>query len=341
MTMAVTSVAARMPAEWERHERCLMGWPTRAELWRHHLDDAKRDYAAIARAIADYEPVWMLALPANADEARRVCGSDVEVVEIELDDSWLRDTGPLFVRLPDGELAGVDFEFNGWGGKYRPFDADARLAAAVLERLDLPRRPGGCVLEGGAITVDGEGTLITTESVLRHPARNPGMSRHELELILGPALGVERVIWLADGLAEDRDTDGHVDNVCHFIAPGRVLVQTAPDVDAPNHAILEANREVLHAARDARGRALEVLELPHLPYLPDAEPPIVVPYLNFYLANDAVIVPVTGAADDARALELIGRALPDRAVVSVPGTILARGGGGVHCITQQQPAVAP
>jgi agmatine deiminase len=193
------------------------------------------------------------------------------------------------------------------------------------------------VLEGGAITVDGEGTLITTDSAVLNDNRNPGRTRAEISSLLGAHLGAREVIWLESGLIEDRDTDGHVDNICHFVAPGRVLAQTEPDPDKPNHARLQANAERLRASVDAAGRQLEVTELPYLPYLPDRRP-TVVPYLNFYLANGAVIVPVTGIADDERALELIGAALPGRDVVPVPGATLARGGGGVHCVTQQVPA---
>jgi agmatine deiminase len=326
----------RMPPEWEPHERCLMAWPARTELWGERLEDAKRDYATIAAAIARFEPVLMLAPPGEVADARDRCGAGVNVIDFELDDSWTRDTGPLIVRSETGELIGVDFEFNGWGGKYVPYDHDATLAARVLELLGIPRQPVNCVLEGGAITVDGEGTLITTEPAVLNDNRNPGLSAADVTSLLRSNLGAQKVVWLESGLIEDRDTDGHVDNVCHFIAPGRVLVQTEPDPDRANHARLQANLKQLRATTDASGRTLEVTELPYLPYLPD-ELPTVAPYLNFYLANGAVIVPVTGHVDDEPALELIGAALPGREVVPVPGATLARGGGGVHCITLQVP----
>ena len=325
-----------MPAEWEPHERCLMAWPARESLWGEHLARARADYAVVARAIAAHEPVLMFARAPDAAGAREACPG-VEVQALELDDSWMRDTGPLFVRGPGGELAGADPQFNGWGGKYVPFDRDAAIAARVLERLGVVRRPLPLVLEGGAITVDGDGTLITTESVMLHPDRNPGISREQIEAILREHLGAERVIWLAGGLVEDRDTDGHVDNVCHFLAPGRVLVQTCRDPSDPDAAVLGENLERLRAARDARGRRLEVVELPFLPRLEGVRPPVAVPYTNLYLANGAAIVPVAGGEDDEPALALLARALPERRVVAVPGATLARGGGGVHCITQQQP----
>jgi agmatine deiminase len=326
-----------MPAEWEPHARCLMAWPARAELWGAELAGAERDYAAVAAAIARHEPVLMLVRPEAAARARALCGPGVEVAGAELDDSWLRDTGPIFVRRPDGTLAGVDFEFNGWGEKYVPYAADAALARRVLELLGVPRVAAGFVLEGGAVGVDGEGTLVTTESALLHPSRNPSLSRADVEARLERYLGATRVIWLAGGLVEDRDTDGHVDNVCHFLAPGRVIVQTAPDPASPNHATCAENVRRLRAVRDARGRELEVVEMPDLPHVPGCDPPVAAPYLNFYLADGAVVVPVTGAPGDAAALALLGAALPGREVVPVPGALLARGGGGVHCITQQQP----
>ncbi len=326
-----------MPAEWEPHARCLMAWPARSELWGAELGRAERDYAAIARAIAAREPVLMLARADARERARNLCGDGVEVAVVPLDDSWMRDTGPIFVRAADGRLVGVDFDFNGWGEKYVPYAADAELARRALELVGVPRVEAGFVLEGGAIGVDGEGTLVTTESVLLHPSRNPGLARAALERLLAEHLGAEVVIWLAAGLVEDRDTDGHVDNVCHFIGPGRVIVQTVTDPANPNHATCVENVRRLRAARDARGRPLEVVEMPHLPYLPGCDPPVVAPYLNLYLAGGAVVVPVTGASTDAAALALLREVYADREVVAVPGATLARGGGGVHCITQQQP----
>ena len=331
-----------MPAEWERHERCLMGWPSRVALWGELLDQARADYATIASAIAEFEPVTMLARPVDVEEARARCAGAVEVVALPLDDSWLRDTGPIFVRDAEGHLCGVDFRFNGWGEKYVPYDDDAALAARVLELLGVPRVAGDCVLEGGAIDVDGQGTLITTEQVLLNANRNPGVGREELAETLRLLLGAEHVIWLGRGLVEDRDTDGHVDNICHFVAPGRVVAQTVADPAHPDWLICAENLDLLRRSRDAAGRELEVIELGVLPVLAGSDPPVAAPYTNFYLANDAVIVPVTGEDGDAdaQALGVLAGAVPGREVVPVPGATLARGGGGVHCITQQVPVAA-
>ena len=321
-----------MPAEWAPHERTLMGWPARADMWEAHFAQAKADYARIADAIAAFEPVLMAASPAQVQEARSACGAGVEVVAIPLDDSWVRDSGPIFVVDGAGRRVGVDFGFNAWGEKFHPFADDAAYAERVLAHLGEERTAAPLVLEGGSIAVDGAGTLLTTEQCLLHPSRNPGLSREEIETALVEWLGVERVVWLGQGLVEDLDTDGHVDNCAAFLGPGRVLVQTVADEANPNWPACRQN-----VAR-ARAAGLEVVELPLLPYVEHAGPATVVPYTNFYVCNGAVIVPVGGAETDAEALAWLGELWPGREVVPVPGTSLAHGGGGVHCITQQVPA---
>ena len=322
----------RMPPEWAPHERTIMCWPARDGMWGERFARAQADHAAVANAIAAFEPVLMAADPRFAAEARRQCGSGVDVVEIPLDDSWARDSGPIFVRDGD-ERAGVQFGFNGWGEKYAPFDADARFATRVLEHLGAPRRDAThLILEGGSITVDGEGTLITTEQCLFEEHRNPRLSREEIEAELRAQLGAERVIWLGLGLVEDHDTDGHVDNICAFVAPGKVVLQTVTDEAAEN---FEHCRENARRLADA---GLEVVELPWLPYVPGEEPAVVVPYLNFYICNGGLIVPTRGEETDDEALALIASLYPGREAVAVPGETLALGGGGVHCITQQVPA---
>jgi len=323
-----------MPPEWAPHERTLMGWPARGEMWAEHFAQAKADYAEIANAIAAFEPVLLAASPAQVEEARAACGAGVEVVAIPLDDSWVRDSGPIFVTGgADGRRLGVDFGFNAWGEKFHPYADDAAYARRVLDHLGEERAQAPLILEGGSIAVDGAGTLLTTEQCLLHPSRNPDLDRGAIEAALIEWLGVERVVWLGQGLVEDHDTDGHVDNVAAFLGPGRVLVQTVADEANPNW---ESSRENVERARAA---GLEVEELPLLPYVEHDGPPTVVPYTNFYVCNGAVIVPVGGAETDADALERLAALWPGREVVPVPGTTLAHGGGGVHCITQQVPAV--
>jgi agmatine deiminase len=303
-------------------------------MWKEHFADAKAEHAAVANAIADFEPVTLVAAPSQLEEARAAVSGAVEVVAIAIDDSWARDSGPIFVVGGDRRRAGVHFGFNAWGEKFTPYDDDAAFGARVLEHLGEERIDAtDFVLEGGSIAVDGEGTLITTEQCLLDPNRNPSLDRGAIEEQLRSRLGVERVVWLGRGLVEDGDTDGHVDNICAWISPGRVLLQMVASEEDPNHANCVENAARLRAA------GIEVVELTALPRVADAPEPTVVPYVNYYVANGALIVPVTGAETDAEALRLLESLYPGRQAVPVPGTTLALGGGGVHCITQQVPAV--
>ena len=323
-----------MPAEWAPHERTLMCWPARGTMWGEHFAGAKAEHAAVANAIADFEPVTLVAAPAQAEEARAAVSGAVEVVGIPIDDSWARDSGPIFVLEDGGSRAGVHFGFNAWGEKFAPYDHDAALGARILEHLGEERIDAtDFVLEGGSIAVDGEGALITTEQCLLDPNRNPTLDRDAIEARLRDRLGVSQVVWLGQGLVEDDDTDGHVDNICAWISPGRVLLQTVASEDDPNFANCAENAGRLRAA------GIEVVELTALPRVAGAPEPTVVPYVNYYVANGALIVPVTGAETDGEALALLEELYPGRQAVPVPGTTLALGGGGVHCITQQVPAV--
>jgi agmatine deiminase len=308
-----------------------MGWPCRVELWGETMEQARADYAAVANAVAAFEPVTMIANPgADAALARAACASGVEIVELALDDSWLRDCGPIYVVHESGDRVALHFAFNAWGEKFPPWDRDAAVGRLIAERLGDAVVESSLVLEGGSILTDGEGTLLTTEQCLLNPNRNPSLSREEIESQLVARLGVERFVWLGMGLVEDRDTDGHVDLIAAFTRPGHVLLQTVGQ-ENPNFEHCIENRERLRAA------GLEVTELPLLPYAEVAGETIAASYLNFYICNGGVIVPVAGADTDEQALSMIGAAYPGREVVPVPGLVLAYGGGGPHCITQQVP----
>ena len=308
-----------------------MGWPCRAELWGETIAQARSDYATVANAIAAFEPVTMIANPGeDARAARAACASGVEVVELALDDSWLRDSGPIYVFGDDGERVAVHFGFNAWGEKFPPWDRDAAVGGLIAADLGDRVVPGGMVLEGGSILTDGAGTLVTTEQCLLHPNRNPDMSRAEIEATLRARLGVRDIVWLGLGLLEDRDTDGHVDLIAAFTRPGHVLLQTV----APENPNFE------HCAENARRLAaagIAVTELPFLPYTEVAGETVAAGYLNLYICNRAVIVPTCGADTDAEALSIIAASYPDREIVPVPGAVIAYGGGGPHCITQQVP----
>ena len=326
----------RMPADWTEHERTLIAWPTRADAWRGTgLDAAKACHVEVVDAISQFEPVTLIANPDEVDEASRACpGTNVEVIAVPINDSWVRDSGPIILTGPDSERVGVDFDFNGWGGRFTPFELDQLSPKPILEHLGIERVACSLVLEGGSIAVDGEGLLVTTEQCLLNENRNPDTPRGDLERMFEEMLGVERIIWLADGLAEDADTDGHVDNVCAFIAPGKVLLQTAP-ADDPNHGPMEKNRERLLNA----GLHVETLDLLPRKPRPDGDD-VVVPYLNFYFVNGGVVVPTAGIDPDMddEALAHLRELMPDREVIGVPALTLALGGGGIHCITQQVPA---
>ncbi|WP_030394097.1 agmatine deiminase family protein [Kitasatospora purpeofusca] len=328
----------RMPAEWTEHDGCLMAWPVRPDLWGDHLDEVKREYAAVARAIAEFEPVTMVAPPGHGDEARTLCGPGLTVVEIPQDDSWFRDSAPIFVLDEEGRRSGVDFRFNAWGRKHHPWDADDRISGLLLEHLDVPAIRSEMILEGGAITVDGEGTLITTEQCLLHPNRNPELGREEIEAELKARLGVTKIIWLPYGGLLDNETDGHVDGVCAFAAPGKVVVQLPADPEHPDYVRMRANRTVLEHSTDAQGRPFEIVDVTQAAFVEVDDVRVEVGYLNFYLANGGVVVPVADHPEDAGALAVIAAAFPDRKVVGVRARVIAFGGGGVHCITQQLPA---
>ena len=327
-----------MPAEWEPHQACLMAWPTRRELWGEVFEEAKAEYAAVGNAISAFEPVIMVAAPGAGEAAAAALSAGVRVIELPIDDSWLRDSGPIFVAGPNGSLTAVDFRFNSWGERFLPYDHDATVTERIATELGFDRRPSAMVLEGGSITVDGEGTLITTEQCLLNPNRNPGMDRAEIEAELRLQLGVERIVWLPYGHADDAHTDGHVDGVCCFVAPGTVVIQTCADPGHPDHARMRANRDVLEATRDARGRSLELIEMPFYPYFDVEGQRTMVSYVNSYVANGGVVVPLAGSRHDAEALAVLRDAFPDREVVGVTARVIAHGGGGIHCITQQIPS---
>jgi agmatine deiminase len=309
-----------------------MGWPCRTSLWGPVLAQAKADYAAVANAIAAFEPVTMIVSgPADAAEARAACSGGVELVELPMDDSWLRDSGPIWLHDGRSRLA-VHFRFNAWGEKFPPWDRDAAVGRRIAEILGDPVVEAPLVLEGGSVLSDGAGTLLTTEQCLLHPSRNPELSRAEIEAALREHLRAERVVWLGQGLVEDRDTDGHVDLIAAFLPDRRVLLQTVPAGNANAERCAE-NLARLQAA------GIGVVELPFLPYVEVAGETVAASYLNLYVCNGAVIVPVTGAPTDPQALAIIGGAFPGREVVPVPGAVIAYGGGGPHCITQQVPEV--
>lgn len=322
----------RMPAEWERHERTIMAFPTAPNWRRRMLPRARAEWVGVARAIAQFEPVTMIAEPADADVARELCGDDIEILELPIDSGWSRDTGPIFLLDGKGNRRAAGFTFNAWGGKFPNVAKDRLVKAHACQQLDVGMYAAPLVLEGGAITVDGQGTLIAVEESVVNDNRNPGVTRAGVEKILADYLGVKKVIWLARGIQPDPITDGHVDGICVFVRPGVVMLQTTDDPEDENFAICRDARKRLAAAKDARGRRLKVIELPMT-----ADEIL---HVNYYICNGGVIVPVTGDDEQDRVpLGVIRKAFPKHRVVPVVATTIARGGGGIHCITQQVPAI--
>lgn len=333
----------RLPGEWEPHAGTAMCWPARDEMWGRLLGDAEAAHAEVANAIAAFEPVTMLAAPRCAERAAAACGTGVEVVELPIDDSWFRDSGPVYVFDDVGTRVATDWRFNGWGGKFTPFDDDAAAARRFAQRRGDPVRSVDMVFEGGSITGDGDGTVVTTTQCLMHPNRNPHLTLADIETVLRDQLGAERVIWLPYGLALDDDTDGHVDNVAAFAAPGRLVVQGCSDMAEADWLRLDVDRRVAVGAPDARGRRLDVVTVPVLPFVEidrgDGPERAAVPYLNYYVGNGFVLVPTCGHPADADMVAIIADQYPGRETLALDvGAVLAAGGGGIHCITQQIPA---
>ena len=321
-----------MPAEWQTHARCWMAWPCREGF---NSEATCRNYAEVAKVISSFEPVSMVVHPRDREMAQAVLGNDIECVEIPIDDGWFRDNGPNFLITDHGDVAAACFAFNAWGGNYEPFDDDAQAGPRLLSQLGLRMFQSGMTAEGGGITVDGEGTLITTETCFLNPNRNPGWSKDEVEAELCRMLGVTKVLWIPGDPYED-ETNGHVDGLAAFVAPGRVLVEAALDSAHPRYDILMENRRALEGQTDAMGRALDLIFIEDA-WQCDGGDRFCTSYINSYIANGAVIVPSYGLPADDRARAIYQQLFPQREVVSLRIDDIAPGGGGIHCITQQQP----
>ncbi|RKO62312.1 agmatine deiminase [Caldibacillus debilis] len=351
----------RMPGEFEPHDGCWMIWPERPDNWRNGGKPAQKVFVEVAKAIAEFEPVTMVVSYGQYQNARTMLPDCIRVVEMSSNDSWMRDCGPTFVVNDEtGEVRGVDWSFNAWGGLvdglYFPWDADDQIAQKVCEMEGIDRyRLDSFVLEGGSIHVDGEGTLITTEECLLSKGRNPHLTKEEIEGILKEYLNVEKIIWLKRGIYLD-ETNGHVDNICNFVRPGEVVLAWTDDKDDPQYEISQECYEILTNETDAKGRKFKVHKL-YLPSpvlitkeesegvdsikgtLPRKEGDrLAASYVNYYTANGGVIVPLFDDENDEKAINLLKKLYPDRKVVGIYAREILLGGGNIHCITQQQPA---
>jgi agmatine deiminase len=360
-TLAKTPVADGfwMPAEWEPHAGTWMLWPERPDNWRQSARPAQRAFVDVARAIARFEPVTVGVSAPSFESARAQLPHVVRVVEMSHDDCWARDVAPTFVVDERGAVRGIDWRFNAWGGYrgglYSPWDQDELVARKVLEIERAERYDAGIINEGGAIHVDGAGTALVTEECLLNPNRNPRMSRAQIESALRRHLGVSEIVWLGKGVFND-ETDGHIDNLACFVRPGEVCLTWTDDQRDPQYAISQDAWQRLHDARDARGRRFKVHKLP-MPgplYMTAREAKGLVArkgtkrrpagdrlagsYVNFYIANGGIVMPLLDARTDRAAAVQLKRLFPQRRVVGVPAREVLLGGGNIHCITQQVPA---
>jgi len=339
-----------MPAEWMPHLASYLVWPHNRDTWPGRFEPIVPVFARIAAAIAEFEPLRLLVSGEEMAASARAAILEVPGAATSLDrtsftvvptnDSWIRDHGPIFVnRVQSGasltQIA-LDFRFNSWGEKYGAFDLDDAVPRRLGERWGFEVIEPGIVLEGGSIDVDGEGTLLTTESCLLNPNRNPMLSRAEIEERLMYWLGVRRVLWLGDGIAGD-DTDGHVDDLARFVAPATVVTVVEEDLRDENYHVLADNLRRLRGMRDAVGRALSIATLPMPPAIYHDGTRVPASYANFYILNGGVIVPTFDCPADETAMATLGRLFPERCIVGIPSRDLVWGLGAIHCLTQQHP----
>lgn len=352
-----------MPAEFEKHHGTIMIWPERPGSWGTNPLEAEKAFTEIIKELSKHEKVYVAVSRKAFERVNGIIGEIAEVFEAETDDSWARDTAPTFIVDKDKRICGIDWKFNAWGGSfdglYQNYENDDKFAKKVCELLDIEccdAHP--FVLEGGSIHSDGEGTLLVTESCLLSKGRNPDLTKEEIEDNLKKYLGAEKIIWLPFGIYND-ETNEHVDNVCAFVSPGNVVLAWTDNKDDPQYEMSLADFEVLSDMTDAKGRQLKVHKLP-VPDVPvvfseedclgfefeDGEDMrvegerLAASYVNFYFANDVVLMPVFGgenAESDKRAKKILASICPDRQIVPIDAYSIIRGGGNIHCITQQIP----
>ncbi|MCC5807960.1 MAG: agmatine deiminase family protein [Opitutales bacterium] len=338
----------RQPPEWVPHTAVWSAWPRVPEYWEGAMEGARRELAAFFRAITDPDPATgkprgeAVKILVWGDEARRsaeeaLTADGIEHIEIPYGDVWFRDIAPVFVRDEALRATAVCFRYNGWGGKYL-MEFDDAVAAKIAAHLRTPRRDEDWVFEGGSLDVDGEGTALTTCQCLLNPNRNPGLDEDAVARRLRDSIGVEKLIWLDEGLANDH-TDGHIDNIARFLAPGKVACMRPSGTDDPNAAVLLRIEESLRAATDAAGRPLEVVTVPSPGFVPDAEgKPAPASHMNFYIANTRVLVPLYGTSYDEAALDALSPHFPGREIIGLRANHILVGGGSFHCVTREQPA---
>jgi agmatine deiminase len=338
------SLGYRMPAEWAPHDRTWMAFPTANQTFDSpgHLHAARLAWAEVANTVVRYEPVTLVVNTGESADARKYVADQVDLVERPLDDAWMRDIGPTFLTDGKGGLAATDWVFNGWGAQsWAGWENDQHIAEAVTGLTGVRRFASRLINEGGGIHVDGEGTVLVTETVQLGEGRNSDWTKEEVEAELHAQLGTTKAVWLPRGLTRDYDefgTRGHIDIVASFVRPGVVVAHVQPDPAHPDHEVCKELVTILRTSTDAAGRRLEVIELPAPTVLLDEDgEPVDYSYINHYVANGAVILCAFGDPRDQQAAEILGEAYPGRTVELVDAREIFANGGGIHCITQQQP----
>lgn len=328
-----------MPIETAEHACCWMAWPhdDHPDAWGRSLRAAQRAFVRVATAISQFEPVKVVAHPEVFSETRRALPPSIEIVGIPQDDLWFRDTGPLFVKNRDNQLVASRLVFNNWGGKFEEHDLDVTVGATLARHLSVPLYASPLCGEGGGIHVDGQGTAITTETCLLNANRNAGMTRQDVEKELFHAIGVRKVIWLP-GDEGEWITDGHIDGMLTCCAPGKVIFENNPDPANPRHKVCVENLRALRDQTDAMGREIEVGLIEEAYMVEASNDHTALSYVNAYIANGGVVIPGFDTPTDEAARHVFAKGFPGREIVQVDIRDICPGGGGIHCITQQQPA---
>ena len=331
-----------MPPEWDPHECCWMQWPTESfpknatNSWSHFdLDKGRIAWANVANAISKFEKLLMIVNPSDLKSATKLLNNNIEILELPINDAWCRDSGAIFLLNEKNQLGGVDSDFNCWGYKEN-YELDDKVAKFMINHSNAKYFKNNMVLEGGSIHVNGKGTLITTEQCLLNKNRNPNLSKDQIEHNLKNYFGIENIIWLKHGT--DEGTDGHVDNVACFSNSDTILTMTCHDKSDSYYDLLSENLDILKTSKDQSGKPFNIIELEmsNKRIIPDDDEPS--SYINFYIANDAIIFPIFGDKEaDENAEKIIKSQFPNRQIVCLDGRDILLGGGNIHCITQQQP----
>lgn len=332
----------KMPAEWTTHQRTFISWPIKDSMcYPKDYKEVCKGYKALIEAIAEFEPVTVVVNEEEKESVRALFKkTQISCLPINHNDAWLRDNGPTFLTDNRGNIAGVNWIFNAWGGKYAPWDLDNQVASQILSHFNIRAFDAPLVMEGGSIHVDGEGTLLTTKECLLNSNRNPDLSKEEIEAYLKQYLDIQQIIWLNRGLSGD-ETDGHVDNIACFAGPGKILIQVCEDPEDENYEITRDNLTLLKNAVDAKGRKFEIIPIKQPPRMDYEGTRLTLSYLNFYFVNGGIILPIFGGdakETDRMAEETLRRIFPERRIRTINGMNIIKEGGNVHCTTQQMPA---